>query len=369
MNRAATATVTAPPAAIARFLYVGFIPWLFPGYNDVMRRRLAVFAATALGVFLTARAVSRLRTRRFDDRVVVITGGARGLGLALAREFARRGARLALIARDADELERAKSDLARDGWNALTLAADVTDQNDTIRSIAEIVARFGRIDILVNDAGIITVGPLRSMTRDDYERALATHFWGAYNAVEAAWAALVESRGAIVNVTSIGGRISVPHLLPYSVSKFATVGFSEGLRAEARRYGITVTTVTPGLMRTGSPRNASFKGDNRAEYSWFMLSDSLPLISVSSTYAARRIVDACAAGEAEVSIGPLAWIATRAHGLAPGLVMRLMEFAAVLLPHSERLSSERGYASETALTRSPLTSLTRGAERRNNERH
>jgi NAD(P)-dependent dehydrogenase (short-subunit alcohol dehydrogenase family) len=216
----------------------------------------------------------------------------------------------------------------------------------------------------VNNAGIVSVGPFETMTRADYEDSIATHFWGTYNTVEAAWKTLCENRGRIVNVTSIGGRISVPHLLPYSVSKFATVGYSEGLRAEAARFGVSVTTVAPGLMRTGCARNAWFKGRNQAEYLWFILSDTLPFLSISATAAARRIVEGCARRESTIDVGLPSKFASRAHGLAPGLFTRAMEVVARLLPkagENQKLPI-RGAMSETGITQSPLTALGRKAE-------
>lgn len=278
---------------------------LFPGYNTLMRSRLISLTALAAGTYLGATMLARLRVKRFDEHVVVITGGSRGLGLAIALEFARRHACVALLARDAEELARAQELVADTGAEVIALQADVRNPVDARSAIAHALQYFGRIDVLVNDAATIAVGPIETMTRGDYEEALATHFWGTYNMVQAAWSALSRRSGAIVNIASIGGRISVPHLLPYSVSKFAQVGYSEGLAAEAPRFGISVTTVTPGLMRTGSPRNA---------------------------YAARRIVDACARREANISIGPSAFLATRLHGLAPGLIVRMMQIAALLLP-------------------------------------
>src|SRR6186997_1202822 len=106
--------------------------------------------------------------------------------------------------------------------------------------------------------------------------------------------------GRIVNITSIGGKLGIPHLLPYSASKFAAVGFSQGLRAEVAAEGIKVITVVPGLMRTGSPRNAIFRGRHRSEYAWFSISDALPGVSISAEQAARRIIEATCRGEAEV---------------------------------------------------------------------
>lgn len=93
--------------------------------------------------------------------------------------------------------------------------------------------------------------------------------------------------GRIVNVSSVGGKIGVPHLLPYTASKFALTGLSEGLRVELKRERILVTTVCPGLMRTGSPRNALFRGKHKREYAWFAIADSLPLLSISAESAAR----------------------------------------------------------------------------------
>jgi NAD(P)-dependent dehydrogenase (short-subunit alcohol dehydrogenase family) len=140
------------------------------------------------------------------------------------------------------------------GAHVLAIACDVREAEGVTRAIARAVGAFGRLDALVNNAGIIAVGPLECMTAHDYRDALDTHFWAMYHAVEAARPFMERQGGArIVNVTSIGGKISVPHLLPYSVSKFAAVGYSQGLRAELARKNICVTTVCPGLMRTGSP--------------------------------------------------------------------------------------------------------------------
>ncbi len=293
------------------------------------------------------------------------------MGLAMAEEFATRGASLAILSRDETHLENARRLLEeRFSRPVLAKTCDVRDSADVARTIAAVILHYGKIDVLVNNAGIIAVGPMETMTRTDYEDALATHFWGTYNAVEAAWKSLCENQGRIANITSIGGRISVPHLLPYSVSKFAAVGFSEGLRAEAGRFGVSVTTVAPGLMRTGSPRNAWFKGRNEAEYTWFMVSDTLPLFSISATAAARRIVDACARRESTVDVGLPAKIGARLHGIAPGLFSRGMELAASLLPkagENQKLPI-RGAMSETGVTRSPLTALGRKAEAEFNQR-
>ena len=161
-------------------------------------------------------------------------------------------------------------------------------------------AHYGQVDILVNNAGIIEVGPVQNMARSDFEDALAVDFWGVLDPILAVLPQMrARKSGRIVNITSIGGKVAFPHLLPYVAAKFAATGLSEGLRAELARDGITVTTIVPGLLRTGSYGNALFKGDKPGEYAWFGLGDNLPGGSISAERAAREIVTATRRGEAE----------------------------------------------------------------------
>lgn len=141
----------------------------------------------------------------------------------------------------------------------LTVECDVTDRGqveDLVRSVSE---RFGRLDVLVNNADIIEVGPVTAMTVDDFATAHDVMFWGMLYPTLAALPHLRRRhRGRIINITSVGGKISAPHLLPYNCAKFAAVGLSEGLRAELAGSGVSVTAVVPGLMRTGSHLRALF---------------------------------------------------------------------------------------------------------------
>jgi NAD(P)-dependent dehydrogenase (short-subunit alcohol dehydrogenase family) len=338
---------------------------------DNVKRNAALAVAAGVGAYFGLRALARRwRTIDLKDRVVLITGGSRGLGLVLAREFGRQGAKVALCARDTCELDRALVDLGDEGIPAAAMQCDVTDRRQVWEMVEAFRAFFGRIDVLVNNAGTIAVGPMEVMTLADYEEAMRVHFWGP---LFTTLAVLPEMRargeGCIVNISSIGGKVSVPHLLPYSASKFALVGFSEGLRAELTGDGVRVTTVIPGLMRTGSPRNATFKGKHHAEYAWFTLSDSLPLFSMSARRAARRIVEACQHGDAEVVLSLPAQLAVAFHGLFPGLTADLMGISNRLLPNAGGIGIARatGAESETALTESWLTGLTRTAARENNE--
>ncbi len=274
-------------------------------------------------------------------QVVLITGGSRGLGLALAREFAKHGCRLALCARTADDLARAGENLRERGAEVFTSVCDVSDPAQVERLIAEVTAHYGQIDILVNNAGIISVGPVQNLTRQDFEEAMDVNFWGVLNPILAVLPQMQERRtGQIVTIGSIGGKVSFPHLLPYACAKFAATGLSEGLRAELARDGIIVTTIAPGLLRTGSYLNASFKGDKPREFAWFGLGDNLPGVSISAERAAREIVTATRRGEAERILSLPANLLSGMHGLLPGPTADLLMLVnRLLLPPPQRLPS------------------------------
>ncbi len=272
------------------------------------------------GLVLAGRAlVQKRREADLAGQVVLITGGSRGLGLALAEEFGKHGAQLALCARDAGELQRARETLAGRGMDTHTVVCDLSDPAQAARLIADVTAHYDRVDILVNNAGMIEVGPVQNMARSDFEDALAVDFWGVLDPILAVLPQMrARGSGRIVNVTSIGGKVAFPHLLPYVAAKFAATGLSEGLYAELARDGVTVTTIVPGLMRTGSYGNALFKGDKAGEYAWFSLGDNLPGGSISAERAAREIVTATRRGEAERILSVPANLLACLHGLAPG---------------------------------------------------
>jgi NAD(P)-dependent dehydrogenase (short-subunit alcohol dehydrogenase family) len=306
----------------------------------------------------------------FRGRVVLITGGARGLGLVMARKLAGEGAKLVLCSRDSDELGRAKRELQQAGAEVMTYRCDVTDQDKIESVVRQTIDVWQRIDVLINNAGIIEVGPYETMLLDDYRRAMDTHFWGPLYAIHAVLPHMrAHGGGRIVNIASIGGRISLPHLLPYSASKFALVGLSEGLHAELAKDSIHVTTVTPGLLRTGSPRNAMFKGRHRAEYAWFAIADSLPGFSISAEAAAEQIVEACRQARPEITVSLPAKTVSTLHGLFPGLTATLLGMVNRLLPSPGGIGTHRmrGYQSESSLAPSLLTTLTEQAAAKNNQ--
>jgi len=301
---------------------------------------------------------------------VLITGGSRGLGLALAKEFAQGGAKVAICGRSTESLTQATNLLQSHGYTVLAIPCDVSEETAAEQLVAEVGAQLGPIDVLVNNAGRIDVGPIESITREDFDKAMKTHFLGPLNIT---WAVLPEMKrrraGRIINISSIGGKLGVPHLAPYVASKFALAGFSEALSAELRKDGIRVTTVYPGLMRTGSPRNANFKGRHKKEYTWFSLSSALPLLTIAAERAARQIVGACKSGKSSLIITPAAKAAAFLHEAFPNVTIDILALANRLLPAYGGLGTgvAKGRDSETFVTQSWATVLNDRAARRFNQ--
>jgi NAD(P)-dependent dehydrogenase (short-subunit alcohol dehydrogenase family) len=248
----------------------------------------------------------------------------------------------------------------------LGVPCDISDREQVCTMMEQVVAHYGHIDLVVNDAGRIEVGPLSTMTTEDFAGAMNTNFWGAFNVTHHALPHLTAGESRVVNISSIGGLLSMPHLLPYSASKFALTGFSLGLRMELAQRGILVTTVCPGLMRTGSPVNALFKGDKSAEYTWFSVADSLPLLSMSGPRAARAIVRAARRGDVLLVLGLPAKLAALANALFPSLTVRASGLVTRLLPSSTDPEPVSGHSIEQ---RAPgwLTAASDRAAAENNE--
>ena len=321
---------------------------------------------------LAALATLGKKRRQYDfaGKVVLITGGSRGLGLILAREFAAEGARVAICARDADELALARQDLESNGAEVFDAICDLRNQDEVARLVEDVRVRFGSIDVLVNNAGVIQVGPLEVQTQKDFEDAMQIHFWAPFYTMQAV---LPEMRkrgeGRIINIASIGGKIPVPHLAPYCASKFALVGLSSSMGVELAKDNIFVTTVCPGLMRTGSHINATFKGQNKKEFALFSLSNALPISSINAERAARQIIRASARGDSEAIITIQAQLAAKMHNLLPEVTSEILSLVNQLLPAEGGIG--KGYAtgleSSSIVSPSFMTALSDAASEQNNE--
>lgn len=273
---------------------------------------------------------------RRDRPVAVVLGASRGLGLLIARELLERGHRVVVAARDGEELERAARVLGE--WGPVSAErCDVRDRHDVGELIGRVEHGVGPIEVLVTVAGVIQTAPVESLALHEFEDAMDTMAWGP---IHAAMTVLPHMRrrghGRIGTVTSIGGMVSPPHLLPYATAKFAAVGFSDGLAAALSGTGVTATTIVPGLMRTGGHEHARFGGDAPSEYAWFASAASLPLVSVDADRAARRIVDSVLTGRPMLVLTPLAWLGIRVRGLAPATTTRALGLVGRLLPEAGR---------------------------------
>jgi NAD(P)-dependent dehydrogenase (short-subunit alcohol dehydrogenase family) len=287
-------------------------------------------------------------------RVALVAGASRGLGLLIARDLARRGLDVAICARDAVELEQGAAQLARGGATVHPYVCDVTDRPGVTSLVAQVEREHGPLDVAVHVAGVIQVGPLDAMTPERFDEAIDIMLRGPIHLALAVLPGMRERRfGRIGTVTSIGGVVSVPHLLPYSTAKFGAVGFSQGLSAELAGTGVTSTTIVPGLMRTGSHLHAQFTGSSGSEYAWFAPGASLPLVAMDAEKAAARMVQGVLAGDPMVTLTPMAHIGKRVAGLAPATTTRLMGLVNRALPNGTDSDAREGMDARTEL--GPLT--------------
>lgn len=314
--------------------------------------------------------------------VALVAGGSRGLGLIIVRELISRGYRVALCGRDLATAEEAARDVG-----ATAYRCDVADREQVFEMVRRVEAELGPVEVMIHVAGIIQVGPAETMTLEHFDDAVGVMLMGAVNM---SWAVLPSMRqrghGRIGVVTSIGGKLPPPHLIPYATAKFGAVGFTESLAAELAGTGVTATTLVPGLMRTGSHEGALFTGDHSAEYAWFGPSASLPLISMDAERAARHMVDGVLEGKPVVQLSWLTHLGSRVHGLSPTLVVHLIGIVNRLLPSSPSgmpfagsadspasvpvpgREAERGLSSGAASAVRTLTTLGRRAAQRFNQR-
>ena len=289
-----------------------------------------MLGVTALGLLALARTWPARYS--FAGKVVLITGGSRGLGLVMARQLAAEGARVALMARDEDELARA-ADTVAPRPHVLVVPGDVRVPADCARAVATTVAHFSRLDVLINNAGIIVSAPAGCTSLDDLRATMDVHFWGMIHMTSAALPHLLVRRDArVANICSIGAKLAVPHLSAYCASKFAQAGLSAVLSQELRGQGVTVSTVYPGLMRTGSHLNARFRGDVQKEFAAFALASGLPGVSMGAERAARLILAGVRRGQAEIVVPFTVRQIARLAAIAPNRFSTLMGWVSRALP-------------------------------------
>jgi short-subunit dehydrogenase len=194
-------------------------------------------------------------------KVVIITGASSGIGKAIAEEYAKHGARIVIAARQQDKLTEAQSQLIELGAEVLSVAADVSKEEDCKRIIDETIAKFGSIDILICNAGISMRALFDDLDLNVMKSLMDVNFWGTVYCAKYALPYLLKSKGSIVGISSIAGKKGLPARTGYSASKFAMEGFLETLRTENLKRGLHVLVASPGFTSTNI-RNAALTKDS-----------------------------------------------------------------------------------------------------------
>jgi NAD(P)-dependent dehydrogenase (short-subunit alcohol dehydrogenase family) len=267
----------------------------------------------------------------FRDRVVFITGASSGIGRDLALTFAKMGAKVALIARRKSLLEDLAAEIAAAGGDALALADDVTRRADVRDAIDRTLAHFGRIDILINSAGIAIPNRVETMPPEDLERMMAVNLMGTLHTMQAVLPSMrAAGAGSIVNIASLAGRRGMPPLGAYCATKFAVVGLTEALRVELFGSGIRLSLVMPGVIdtpmvhgasttahpdsdRSGADRSASASAGDVYQ----LMPDSIP--AMPTQWVTWAVIAAVVLGLAEIDVPPGAVVMEKIAALFPGL--------------------------------------------------
>jgi NAD(P)-dependent dehydrogenase (short-subunit alcohol dehydrogenase family) len=325
--------------------YAGWLPkaGLMPEPSrDRLGRPTSMIAAHLVFGTALAAVERRISPVSMRGKVVVIGGGSRGLGRAVAEQLVRQGASVAICGRSLESLESTRRWLEQSGGRVLADVCDLRDEQQTTAFLARVERELGPIDVVVANAATLEVGPCETFAPADFDAAMREIFGSAMHlSVLALPRMRARHSGTLVFITSIGGRLGVPHLAAYSAAKFAQVGLAEALHAEVAKDGVRVLTVMPGLMRTGSHLRATFRGRAEAELTWFGASAIAPLVSIDADRAARHVVRAMARQDRFLMFTPAAQLGTWLHDFAPnawsslaGLIGRLLPGAPAAAPRA-----------------------------------
>ena len=258
-----------------------------------------------------------IKLKPLDQQVFVITGASSGIGLATARAAAEAGAKLVLTARSGETLDQICDDINAEGGEAIAVAADVANRDQLERVAQQAIARFGRIDTWVNDAGVSIYGRLEDVSDEDNRRLFDTNFWGVVYGSLVALKHMKAKGGALINVGSEVSEAVVPLQGMYSASKHAVKGFTDALRVEVQELDkapVAITLIQPTAVDTPYPQHAKNYMDKEPK---------LPDPMIDPEKVADAILDAAKSETREIRVGALSKINTLTHKLMPGLAQKL----------------------------------------------
>lgn len=197
---------------------------------------------------------------------VLITGASQGIGKATALTFARNGYNVILAARNVDRLNATAEEVKATGQPVTAIPTDVRDPEQAQKLIDQSISQYGTIDVLINNAGIYISGPADSFSLEDWHTVIDTNLWGYIHTIHALLPHMIaQGRGMIVNLVSIGGKVPIPYLVPYSTSKFAVAGLTQSLQSELSPKGITVCGIYPNLIKSSLMERAIFRGKDEQD--------------------------------------------------------------------------------------------------------
>ena len=255
----------------------------------------------------------------FGSAIVIVTGGASGIGRALCEALATRGASVVVADMDGDGARKVSESIAVSGGSATAATVDVSQADAVNALVLNTVERYGRLDFMFNNAGIAVGGATDELEESHWQRVIDVNLWGVVNGVTAAYRVMREQRsGHIVNTASMAGVIPLPLIAPYAATKHAVVGLSLGLRPEAAEFGVRVSVVCPGIVQTNIYQAAEMVNADRSA-----VLNQIPVTPMSVHKAAEIILRGVARNRSVIIFPFMARLIWWAYRLHPNLITPL----------------------------------------------
>jgi len=276
----------------------------------------------------------------YQGKVVLVTGGARGLGYIMARQLVEEGAKVIICARDADQLDKAYVLLRNHGEVTYPYVCDITEKENIVQLAYFIKKRFGRLDVLINNTGTITINPIEQLPLNNYKKFIESHLWGPMQLVRVLIPLLSKSREAkIVNIFSVGGKISLAKSQPYDVNEIVHAVFYDNISRVITGKNIKLTAIYPEFKDQDLPVNLKLKGHSEQELAWSKFNESRPLISLYAENVGKQILKTAQIGKKTLTLPFPRELARIVNNINTELNLTLCQLVDHLVPHDSGSSS------------------------------